>query len=254
MTEPTAITTAPTSGIRSSEHIDQVCAALAQAQGAYPPIGAPRQATIRPREGSPYSFNYASQGDLWAQVRPALAAAGLAVVAGPRFQDVPVEKTGPDGAIITSVVILVTVTSRLVHASGQWLEVDVVVESADGGPRAVAGAISHGRKAGFSCLTGAIPDDDDGDRDRAGDQTPPRTAAPQQRQGSGEAHDRRSIEATVTRLEGLGLREQVRPLLARAARGVSGTLPAVVAAVPAADLTALKAALRRIEHPEETPR
>ncbi len=52
-------------------------AALAKAQGEFPEIPKNRVATIRPREGSQWSFKYSDLADLIGTTRPALAANGL---------------------------------------------------------------------------------------------------------------------------------------------------------------------------------
>jgi len=52
-------------------------AALAKAQGEFPEIPKNRTATIRPREGSQWSFKYSDLADLIGTTRPALAANGL---------------------------------------------------------------------------------------------------------------------------------------------------------------------------------
>ncbi len=52
-------------------------AALAKAQGEFPEIPKNRVATIRPREGSQWSFKYSDLADLIGATRPALAANGL---------------------------------------------------------------------------------------------------------------------------------------------------------------------------------
>lgn len=229
--------------IRSSEGIEQVCAALAAAQAAYPSIRAPRTATIRPKDSAAYSFAYANLGDMWAQVRDALGAAELAVVAGAATEDRAIELTNSDGTVRTVVIILVTVTSRLVHSSGQWFEVDVLVEAADGGPRAVAAAIAHGRKAGFQLLCGVSPDEEGPAGDGDGD-----AAKGRQHQSGGS--ERGKIEEWCLRLEGLGMRDAINAVLSRFAPGAAGTLTEVLAAVPDAKVKELKAALWRAEHPE----
>lgn len=133
-----------------------VAAALARAQGKFLPLVRSKTVTIKPREGSPYSFDYAPLEACLASVRPALSAEELALT-----QSV---MQIPEGAVLRT---------WLLHSSGQYLASDtpLIVEAA--GPKAYGSAETYARRYGVSSLLGLAADDDDdagaadgGERDR----------------------------------------------------------------------------------------
>ena len=85
--------------IRTTRDIDQFAGALAQAQGV---IGDPTKNAKNPF----FSKNYADLSQVLSVVRPALSQFGLSVIQFPT--------TSEDGTV--------TVTTRLMHQSGQWRE------------------------------------------------------------------------------------------------------------------------------------
>ncbi|MDA8311458.1 MAG: ERF family protein [Actinomycetota bacterium] len=128
--------------MRSSEQIDQLAAALAAAQAAFPPVKKDRTATVPTKTGGTYSYHYADLTDLLDAVRPVLTANGLAVVQG-----------GTGERMVT----------RLVHTSGQWIESDGTLPATQATPQGLGSAITYARRYWLSALLGiAAEEDDDG--------------------------------------------------------------------------------------------
>ena len=128
--------------MRTSEQIDQLAAALAAAQGAFPAVTKNRTATVPTKTGGTYSYRYADLTDLLDAVRPVLSANGLAVVQG-----------GTGERMVT----------RLVHTSGQWIEADGTLPATQATPQGLGSAITYARRYWLTALLGiAAEEDDDG--------------------------------------------------------------------------------------------
>jgi hypothetical protein len=139
---PTTILTAaaplPDSACMSmSDSIDQLAGALAAAQGTFAPVG---KNSVNPH----FKSRYADLASLIEATRPALHAAGLALVQSPSLQG---------GRVI--------VTSRLIHKSGQWIENSVSLKAAQDTPQAMGSTITYGRRYGLSALLNICADEDD---------------------------------------------------------------------------------------------
>jgi len=130
--------------VTSSETTATLCAALVAAQGALKPIA---------KDGKNPAFRsrYATLDGIMETVRPALAAHGLAVVQG-----VVHPETGEGGRLVG-----ITVETRLVHTSGEWLASVVPVPVAKGDAHGLGSALSYGRRYGLSALLALSTDEDD---------------------------------------------------------------------------------------------
>ncbi len=128
----------------SSETTATLCAALVAAQGGLKPIA---------KDGKNPAFRarYATLDGIMETVRPALAAHGLAVVQG-----VVHPETGEGGRLVG-----ITVETRLVHTSGEWLASVVPVPVAKGDAHGLGSALSYGRRYGISALLALSTDEDD---------------------------------------------------------------------------------------------
>lgn len=96
--------------LRTSERIDDLTAALAAARPQFPAIRRNKTVTVRRRDGGTYTFTYATLDTILDAVCPVLGAHGLALVCGVATADGTVR-----------------VTTRLAHASGQWVETALAV-------------------------------------------------------------------------------------------------------------------------------
>lgn len=114
-----------------------------------------------------YSYKYMSLGSIMRSVREPLALAGLAIVQAPAIE------VGHGGN-------RVSVTTRIIHRSGQWIEASVSIAiSANAAAQVVGSAITYARRYGLTALLGiASGDDDDGAQAQSSppayEQAPPR--------------------------------------------------------------------------------
>lgn len=132
--------------------ISAIAAAIAAAQ--------PEVTTAEKNATNPHLKNkYANLTSVMDACRPALARHGLAIVQGIEPAD--------EG---------VRVTTRLLHASGQWIESSLVMPVAKRDAQGFGSAITYGRRYGLSALIGITPDEDD-DANAATGTSKPRTAA-----------------------------------------------------------------------------
>ena len=126
--------------MRTSEEIDQIGAALAAAQ-------AEMEHATKDATNPHFKSKYADLASVMDACRPALAKAKVAVLQSPEF--VRETKT-------------VRVTTRLVHASGQWVETSLEADVVKTDPQAIGSAITYLRRYGLASLASVAADDDDG--------------------------------------------------------------------------------------------
>jgi len=118
-----------------------IAAALAKAQGAFPPIPRDRTVTVKMASGGSYQFAYAPLDTILHAVRPALAANGLALT----------QLLG-DGKLVT----------RLLHAGGGSLD-SVLPLSSMADPQKFGSLLTYLRRYAITALLGvAAEEDDDG--------------------------------------------------------------------------------------------
>ncbi len=118
---------------------ENLFAALAKAQGA---MQNPKKDTVNPF----FNSKYADLAAVRDAVQPHLAANGLAFVQFP----------SADGN-------KVTVTGKLLHSSGEWMESSITGTARDGSPQALGSCITYLRRYQLSAMMGiAAEADDDG--------------------------------------------------------------------------------------------
>ena len=128
--------------MQTSEHINELAAALASAQGAFANAG---------KDGkNPHLGNrYVTLTSVWDAIRKPLSDNGLAVV--------QVTDADHDGAV--------TLITRLVHASGQWIEATYPVIGTEGrginAAQAMGSALTYARRYSLTSLVGVVADEDD---------------------------------------------------------------------------------------------
>ena len=66
----------------------------------------------------------------------------------------------------------VTVTTLLVHSSGEWIAEDLTLTAGQNTPQAVGSAITYGRRYGLAAMVGIAPEDDDGEAAEPRNATP----------------------------------------------------------------------------------
>lgn len=124
--------------MRTSEEINEVAAALAQAQGVLRPA-------VKDAVNPAYKSKYADLAAVWEACREALPQFGLAVI-----QDV----ANLDGDV--------AVTTRITHKTGQWIELGpLLVPMARPDAHGLGSAISYGKRYALSAALGVVADEDD---------------------------------------------------------------------------------------------
>ncbi len=160
----------------TSDTVGALAAALAKAQGAMAPAA-------KDAKNPHFASRYAGLASIWDACRGPLAANALSVVQG-------AETDGPR----------VTVTTRLLHASGEWIASSLTLTARDAAPQSVGSALTYGRRYALAALVGVSPDDDDGEaaHGRPGASTAPAAATPAERT-AGNAKPRAISAAQRTR-------------------------------------------------------
>lgn len=126
------------SGVRMSQTIGKLADALAKAQAEME--GASKDST-----NPHFKSKYADLAAVRDACRP-LAKHGIAHL----------QPTKADGA-------RVTVTTMLIHSSGEWIAEDLTLTAGQATPQAVGSAITYGRRYGLAAMVGIAPEDDDGE-------------------------------------------------------------------------------------------
>lgn len=129
--------------MKTSESIKEISSALAKAQKQFRPVVKDRTANVKSDKGS-YSFDYADLSSVIDAVRDALSDNGIAVV-----QAASNDAQG------------VTVETRLVHASGEWMESAITMRVDGARPQNIGSAITYARRYGLSGMVGVSSEEDD---------------------------------------------------------------------------------------------
>lgn len=125
--------------MQTSESIDQIGAALAKAQGALSNVAKGKTA-----KAGKYSYSYANIADVLEVVREAAASNGLAYVQSAE----PIDK-------------LLRMTCRLIHDSGQWIEVYTSASPGDWSCQAVGSCETYLRRYQLIKVFAVAAQDDD---------------------------------------------------------------------------------------------
>jgi len=132
--------------MQTSTEVAELFAALATAQGKFTDIVKDKKARIESQKGS-YGYAFADLASYIEAIRPALAEAKLAVIQAP--------------AISAGTV---TVTTRIVHASGQWVESELTMPVGQQTPQGIGSAITYARRYALAPMLCLAADDDDGEQ------------------------------------------------------------------------------------------
>jgi ERF superfamily len=124
--------------MRQSEAINDLAKALSQAQG---------EVENASKDGKNPHFNskYASLSAAWNAIREPFTKYGLSIV----------QITGMDSGQLI-------LTTRLIHASGQFLEGDYPINPIKSDPQGLGSAITYARRYTLMAVAGIAPEDDDG--------------------------------------------------------------------------------------------
>lgn len=132
--------------MNATEKISSIAEALAAAQAEIQNPHKNREVTVRPREGSPYSFSYATLDGILDGVRPILAKNWIAIVQTMVFIG---ENRTP------------AMRTTLLHKSGESIGTDVPMTIERNGNQALGSAMTYARRYGLIGLLGIAADEDD---------------------------------------------------------------------------------------------
>jgi hypothetical protein len=125
--------------MRTSEAVDQIYTALAAAQGQ-------TDAAMKEKTNPAFKSKYADLASHVEVIRPAAAACKLAVL-----QEITSDDAG------------VHVTTRIAHASGQWIEFGpLYIPASKHDAQGFGSAVTYARRYALSAAWGTVADDDDG--------------------------------------------------------------------------------------------
>jgi hypothetical protein len=124
--------------MQTSEQINELAAALAKAQGEFPPIPKDCVAKIQTKKGGSYSFRYADLDTVLSTVRPVLSRHGLALVVDIET----VRNEAGERAMLATI--------RLIHSSGQWMQTTGLAIAIDADAYANQPAQSSGSAATYA--------------------------------------------------------------------------------------------------------
>lgn len=127
--------------MKRSEQVDALAAALAKAQGQM-------EGALKTSSNPFFKSRYADLKSVWEACRKSLADNELSIVQSPHV-------SWADG------VTTVTVTTLLMHASGQWIESELSMTPKDDGPQAIGTCTSYARRYALAAIVGVYQEDDD---------------------------------------------------------------------------------------------
>jgi len=143
--------------VNQSPEIEKLAEALAKAQGQ---IRNADKDSTNPH----FKSKYADLASVWDACRKSLSENGLSIV--------QLTDGGPSP---------VTVTTRLMHSSGQWIESSLTLQPSPSTPQGVGSALTYGRRYSLMAMVGVAPDDED-DGNAASQAPPQRPSQQYQRQ------------------------------------------------------------------------
>lgn len=148
--------------MNTSDDINELAAALAKAQGEM-------EGALKDSANPFFKSKYADLSSVWTACRAPLSKYGLSVAQFPKTEyqgtPEPYEWTSKMGETRYGVraICLVSVLTRLSHASGQWMEDSLSAMLPTGDPQSVGSAISYLRRYALQSVAGVAPEDDDGE-------------------------------------------------------------------------------------------
>jgi len=130
--------------MNKSETIGKLAEALSKAQGAMKPA-------IKDSDNPYYKSKYADLSSVWEAIREPLSANGLSV-----SQLLESTENGEK----------ITLTTILMHSSGEWLMSSITAKPAKEDAQAIGSLTSYLRRYALSAIIGGYADDDDAEADR----------------------------------------------------------------------------------------
>lgn len=125
--------------MKASEKLNELGSALAKVQGQLKPA-------IKGSNNPYFKSKYADLQSCWDCCRDLLAANGLSVV------QTFCECAGGES---------VTISTTLLHSSGQWISGDLTMKPAKADPQGIGSAITYARRYALAAILGIVADEDD---------------------------------------------------------------------------------------------
>lgn len=145
------------SGLRRSESVIEIAKALLKFQLKIDVI--PRSA-----KNPHFKSKYADLAAIWKVIRKPLSESGINVIHGPQSDG---EK--------------VTITTLILHESGEWFESDFTMSTAQNritGPQALGSCVTYGKRYGMCAMLNIVPDGEDDDAEAAEGRTDNKSKRP----------------------------------------------------------------------------
>jgi len=120
-----------------------------------------------------FKSKYADLTEVWNTCRKPLTDNGLSVVQGSSDHE-------PHAG-------LTTITTMLLHESGQWISGQLMMPLPKNDPQGVGSAITYGRRYGLSAMVGICPEDDDAEGAMPKRTDPPKKTTPRSSSSPTEA-------------------------------------------------------------------
>lgn len=160
--------------MEQSEAINDLAAALAKAQGQIEGAAKAAENPAFKRDGK--AMKYADLTAVWNACRDVLSEHGLAVIQAPGLTT--------EGRM--------TMTTMLVHSSGQWVRETLSIPLAKQDPQGYGSAVTYARRYALQSFIGIAPEDDDGNAASAPAprREPERKAEPRTQQAQGRSDTR----------------------------------------------------------------
>lgn len=125
--------------LTTSESIASLAGALAKAQAEI-------ESAAKDRVNPHFKSKYATLASVWEACRSALSKNGVSVIQSPMA----------DGNIVT-------VTTLLAHASGEWARSALSAAAVNATPQGIGSAVTYLRRYSLAAMVGVAPDDDEDD-------------------------------------------------------------------------------------------
>lgn len=135
--------------MKTSESLSQLATALAAAQGEMEVAKKDNTNTFFAKGAT--KAKYADINNVWIACRASLSKHGLCVLQAP---SVTPER-------------FVRLTTRLIHKSGEWVEVELDFKSKEDTPQAIGSCITYARRYSLASLVGVVAEDEDDDGNSA---------------------------------------------------------------------------------------
>lgn len=130
--------------MKTSEQIDKIVPALLKAQQAIGAVVKDKTGKVLTKSGREYEYKYSDLASVIEHVKGPLNENGIVFI-----QTLGGDATG------------ISVTTRLFHESGQWLE-GTIYMAVQGSPQVLGSAITYSKRYSLQSMTGLPSEDDDG--------------------------------------------------------------------------------------------